>query len=116
HIPTVQFDKEALTDALLNLVLNALDAIPDDRMGEVRIRTKLQRDKGRVELDVEDNGDGVPDEVRHRIFNLFFSTKGKGGTGIGLAVTRKIILEHGGDIWFESEAGHGTRFVFTLPV
>jgi signal transduction histidine kinase len=116
HIPTLQLDKEAFTDALLNLVSNALDAIPDDRLGEVRIITQLERDKRRVLLTVADNGNGIPDEVRHRIFNLFFSTKGKGGTGIGLAVTRKIILEHGGQIWFESEQGHGTKFLATLPV
>ncbi len=116
QIPTVQMDKEAFTDALLNLVSNALDAIPDDRLGEVRITTQLDRERKRALITVADNGYGIPDEARHRIFNLFFSTKGKGGTGIGLAVTRKIILEHGGQIWFESEQGHGTRFMVTLPV
>src|SRR5690606_14376989 len=104
HIPTLKIDREALTDALLNLVSNALDAIPDNRLGEVRIQTKLEREKNRVVVSVEDNGGGVPDEVRPRICNLFFSTKGRGRTGIGPARARKVTLAAGRPRARESEA------------
>ncbi|MGD8694578.1 MAG: ATP-binding protein, partial [Syntrophobacterales bacterium] len=69
-----------------------------------------------VLITVEDNGAGIPEKIRQRIFDVFFSTKGSQGTGLGLAVTRKIIEEHGGVIEAESTPDEGSKFTITLPV
>ena len=72
-------------------------------------------DKGKVEISVKDTGCGMNAEVKNKLFQSFFSTKGTEGTGIGLMITKKIIDEHEGIIAFESEPGKGTKFVFKLP-
>lgn len=115
-IPTIQLDRDAIHDALLNLITNAMDAIPRDQQGRVTVTTRLDRQHKQVHIDVADNGSGIPEEARSRIFNLFFSTKGRAGTGIGLAVTRKIIDEHHGQINFTTKEGEGTTFHVTLPL
>lgn len=116
NVPEVLFDHDALHDAVLNLVGNAMDAIKLDRKGEVQITSRFDPARRVVRLGVSDNGAGIPPESRSKIFNLFFSTKGKQGTGIGLSVTKKLVEEHGGRIWFESEVGKGTTFFIELPV
>jgi len=116
NLPDIYFDWDRIHDAMLNLVTNAMDAIPDDREGLVVIRTWHNREKRRVVTEITDNGEGIPEENRERIFHLFFSTKGRRGTGIGLSVTKKIIEEHCGIIRLESEQGQGTSFIIELPV
>ncbi len=88
-------DARGLHRCILNLLTNAGDAVPID---EGRIRLSVRRAGDALEIDVADNGPGIPEESRHRIFDAFFSTKGSSGTGLGLAVTQKIIAEHGGTI------------------
>ena len=101
----------SLRDALTNLVLNAVDALPSG--GEIRLGAR--RDGGWVELVVADTGIGMPPEVRERIFEPFFTTKGERGTGLGLAQVFAIMQQHGGDIDVRSAPGRGTTFVLRLP-
>ena len=107
-----------LREVLTNLIINAVDAMP--KGGKLTVATyddKLSGDgAGDVVLEVSDSGLGMPADVRARIFEPFFSTKGEQGTGLGLAVSLGIIQSHGGQIEVESEPGAGTRFVIRLPV
>ena len=117
ELPNVPFDYDKIYDALLNLITNAIDAIPADKPdGLVMVRTGLSQDRHYVEVSVEDNGSGMTPDVQKRVFNLFFSTKGEKGSGIGLAVTRKIIERHRGQIVVKSEPGKGTTFTMRLPL
>lgn len=115
-IPEMPLAYDALHEAVLNLVTNALDAIPDGQSGTVTIASRLDLTHEAARIEVADTGVGIPTEQQPRIFNLFYSTKGRRGTGIGLAVTRKILEEHGGRITFESEPGKGTTFTAELPL
>ena len=111
-------DPEGIHRCLLNLVSNAVDACTDiscnHGQGKVILKTS-KIDGWGVEYQVIDNGCGMDPETRGRIFEQFFSTKGSGGTGLGLMITKKIIDEHKGFIGCESEKGKGTRFVVRLP-
>ncbi len=109
-LPTVQLDREAFHAALLNLVLNAEQAMPDG--GQLVIRTFETADG--VALRLIDTGCGMDEETRSRIFKAFFSTK-RGGSGLGLPSARKIIEAHGGQIIVQSEVGRGTQFTVKLP-
>ncbi|MES0351124.1 MAG: ATP-binding protein, partial [Desulfobacteria bacterium] len=95
-LPKIQADPQGIHRCLLNLLTNAIDALDEDG-GEVKISTQSQGEN-EVLITVEDNGAGMPEKIRQRIFDVFFSTKGSQGTGLGLAVTKKIIEEHGGVI------------------
>lgn len=115
QVGEVWIDSEQIYDSLLNLVTNAIDAMPDGRGGRVRILTERLEGRQQVLIDVTDDGAGIPAEARDKIFNLFFSTKGSKGTGIGLSATRKIIQDHGGTIEFTTVEGEGTTFSIYLP-
>ncbi len=109
----VDADRGQLDQVLMNLVVNASDAMPDG--GDLTIRTGATNNT-RVWLSVEDKGNGIPEEIRERIFEPFFTTKGPGkGTGLGLAVVDGIVTRHGGTIEVESEVGRGTTFTVSLP-
>ncbi|HUT01061.1 MAG TPA: ATP-binding protein [Phycisphaerae bacterium] len=108
---TCRVDKDLMKQALLNLMINAVQAMSDG--GELLIRVAAQRGQGVIE--VIDTGPGIPPDVRGRVFDVYYSTK-KHGTGLGLPTTRRIVREHGGGIRVESEPGKGTRFVLTLPM
>ena len=109
-LPTVLLDREAFHGALLNLVLNAEQAV--ERGGQIIVRTYATADG--VALDLIDTGCGMDEETRAKIFEAFFSTKA-GGSGLGLPTTRKIVEAHGGEIRVESEPGRGTQFTIKLP-
>jgi two-component system NtrC family sensor kinase len=116
NLPHVAMEEHALHDAVLNLVTNAIDAIPEFREdGHVRISTKLDKAKHVAVVTVTDNGSGIPADAQAKMFTLFYTTKGSGGTGIGLSVTKKIIEQHGGRIGFTSTEGGGTTFRVELP-
>lgn len=112
----VELDPDAFQDMMINLVSNAIEAMPPGRTGLVIVRTRLDAEQGRIEIRVIDNGTGIPPEVQAKIFNLFFSTKGKKGSGIGLAATQRLILDHGGTIRYETEPNKGTEFIVHLPL
>ena len=112
-IPRVRCYVGQLNQVFLNLLMNACDAI--ERDGTVRITTRPIADG--VCLEFEDDGPGIPEDVRSRIFDPFFTTKPVGvGTGLGLSLSHGIIERHGGRIWVESEPGQGTTFHIELPL
>ena len=106
-------DRAQLQTVVTNLVKNALEAM--DHEGTLTLRLAPASD-GRVELRVEDSGPGIPAEVRDRLFTPYFTTKGSRGTGLGLAMAHRIVLEHGGTIEVDEAAGGGAAFVIRLPV
>jgi signal transduction histidine kinase/ActR/RegA family two-component response regulator len=106
QIPTVGGDPVELREALTNLILNAVDAMPDG--GALSLRTKVV--DGLVELSVGDTGVGMPENIRQRIFDPFFTTKGAQGTGLGLSITYGILMRHRARVVVESEPGQGTTF------
>ncbi len=111
NLPAVELDRELFNQALLNLVLNAQNAMPAG--GQIVLQT--QREGDRARLDVIDNGVGMDADTQAKIFRPFFSTRGE-GSGLGLPTTRKIIEAHDGTISVQSERGKGTRFTILLPV
>jgi PAS domain S-box-containing protein len=110
-VPPVYVDRALLKQAVLNLVLNAADAMPNG--GQLRL--VLSRRSEMAEITVGDTGRGIPLENRQKIFQLFFTTR-PGGSGIGLASTFRIVQLHNGSINFTSEVGRGTTFRIELPL
>jgi two-component system sensor histidine kinase HydH len=109
----VEVDSDQITQALLNIFLNAMESVGEG--GELRVRTIPNPGKKGVEIWISDTGPGIGKEELTRIFDPFFSTKKK-GTGLGLAITAKIIEAHRGEISVESEEGKGATFKIFLPV
>lgn len=105
-------DQSRILRMLNNLIKNAAQAIPDDRKGVVKITTHQAADM--VLIKVKDNGDGIPEEIRGRLFQPNFTTKTK-GMGLGLAMVKNIVDGFGGKIWFDTETGNGTTFFIHLP-
>jgi signal transduction histidine kinase len=99
---------------VLNLVSNAIYACNEKDSGKVSIQTSIDKEEN-LHINVTDNGIGISKENLKYIFDVFFSTKGSKGTGLGLAVTKKIINEHLGKIEVESDVGKGSKFSITLP-
>ena len=110
-LPPLLLDRDRVKQALLNLVLNALEAM--DGRGELLVQTSAN--PGAVRVDVTDTGPGIPPEVLPRIFEAYFSSK-KTGTGLGLPIARRIVEEHGGVLDVFTEVGKGTRFTLFLPL
>jgi C4-dicarboxylate-specific signal transduction histidine kinase len=106
-------DPTQLMRVINNLVKNALQAIPDDRDGRVVIQLKQQDDK--AILSVRDNGSGIPESLREKVFFPNFTTKNS-GMGLGLAMSRSIVNAAGGSIRFETQENEGTTFYVELPV
>lgn len=106
-------DREHLNSLFSNLVKNAIQAIPHDRDGSIKISLDLAGD--RVIVRVADNGAGIPDEIRPKLFTPHFTTKSS-GSGLGLSIVKRLVEGMGGEIDFESEHGVGTVFIITLPV
>lgn len=111
NLPMVLLDREAFHGALLNLMLNAEQAMPNG--GQIVLKTYATADG--VALDVIDTGVGMDEPTREKVFDAFFSTK-RGGSGLGLPTTRKAIEAHGGRILMQSEVGRGTQVTIKLPV
>lgn len=117
-LKTIRLDPDAIHHCLLNLVTNSIDAVlgedSSDTPKEVLLETTKPEGWG-VEYKVTDNGCGMPDGVREKLFTSFFSTKGATGTGIGLMITKKVVDAHEGVIQFEAEEGVGSVFTIRLP-
>lgn len=114
NFDNVYLDSYALHQCLMNLVSNAIDAIPSERPGFITIRVESENEHGII-FEVSDNGVGMSEETRKKAFHGMFSTKGSKGTGLGLLVLNKIVLEHGGTINVSSERDKGTTFRIWLP-
>ena len=114
-LPALRFDPEGIARAVLNVVTNALDAVESRPDPTISIEARVEREAGLARITVTDNGAGMSAETLGRIFNVFVSTKGARGTGLGLAVSRKILREHGGDIHATSREGAGSTFVMEFP-
>ncbi len=118
RVGEIYLDPAGIHRCLLDLVSNAIDACifdPDtEKEWYVKVTTRPENEGG-VAFEVIDNGCGMDDEVKNKIFSQFFSTKGARGTGLGLLVAQKIANEHGGAIHVESQLGKGTTFTVRLP-
>ena len=113
RLPSIPLDPERMTQALLNLFLNAVQAMGQG--GVLRISTARDQAEGIVSLRIEDTGQGMPPEVLGDIFNPYFTTK-PSGTGLGLAIVHRIVERHGAAIKVESAVGRGTVFTIELPM
>jgi signal transduction histidine kinase len=111
QLPRIQLDPKQLRQALLNIVKNSYEAMPEG--GKLTLST-AQRD-GKVQITISDTGKGISPENQELVFTPFFSTK-HGGTGLGLSITSHIVKEHRGTIGFESFEGLGTSFTIRLPI
>lgn len=109
-LPKVRMDRDKIKQAIMNILINGIEAMPDG--GELRVEAKsVERE---LLISCKDTGSGIPDEIKDKIFNLFYTTK-DGGTGIGLALAQNIVHAHGGTIRLESSA-KGSKFVIAIPV
>lgn len=110
--PLIDGDPSAVREVVTNLIFNAVDAMPEG--GRVLIHTA--EENGKVFLQVIDDGTGMPEEVRRRCLDPFFSTKGEKGTGLGLSLVHGIVQRHGGTMDIQSQEGEGTTFTLEFPV
>lgn len=120
HVPSTQFmvyaDKNHLTRVLNNLIKNAIQAIPDDRRGNIDVSLYRKEDiDDTVVIRVKDNGTGISDEMKEKVFVPNFTTKNS-GTGLGLAISKNIMESSKGKIYFETEVDVGTSFFIELPI
>ncbi|MAC18787.1 MAG: hypothetical protein CMJ23_03740 [Phycisphaerae bacterium] len=112
--PPVPIDPDAIHQVILNLLGNAVEAV--ETGGRVQVRTRYQPEKDEIVLEVADDGPGVPIDRQERIFEPFYSTKGQRGTGLGLAVAKKLVLQHGGSLELLKDDGlGGAMFRVVLP-
>ena len=111
------YDGKNISRCIMNTIGNAIDATPEGGGKKITCRTRVEETggDGTVVVEIADEGSGIPPEARAKVFDLMFSTKGSKGTGLGLALTRKIVEEHGGTVTFETEMGKGTTFFIRIP-
>ncbi len=110
NLPLININHDQMKQVILNIVLNAFDAMP--KGGDLYLSTKEH--DGKIVIIIRDTGDGIPKNIQEEIFNYYFTTK-SGGGGIGLAISKKIIEAHEGNIYFKTESGKGTSFIIELP-
>jgi signal transduction histidine kinase len=114
-LPTISGNLQNIEQVILNLIINAAQAIEHD-CGKIRISTRLQPQDGDIRISISDNGKGVNPAIAGKLFDPFITDKQeKGGTGLGLSVSYNLIKSHGGSITFESRQGKGTTFHILLP-
>jgi len=113
NLPDVLAASDQLSEVFMNLIVNARDAMPSG--GALKIRADVDTDNT-VLVRVSDSGPGIAPEIMAHLFEPFHTTKGENGTGLGLAICYRIVEEHKGEIWAESQPGQGTTFLVRLPV
>ena len=113
-LPAIAVDPDGMQQIILNLILNALDAVAPDK-GVITAMTKYDSDKQELVLTISDTGMGIENNQLSGIFRAFYSSKGHGGTGLGLAVVKKIVEEHHGTIDIDSTKEEGTSFIIRIP-
>ncbi|HQY11875.1 MAG TPA: ATP-binding protein [Ferruginibacter sp.] len=109
----IHADRTHINRLFTNLILNAIQAVPEDKQVNIDMLELLA--DGKVLVKVKDNGNGIPEEMQAKIFTPNFTTK-TSGTGLGLAMSKGIVEQARGRIWFETKAGEGTTFFVELPV
>jgi signal transduction histidine kinase len=114
-MPRAIMEPSGIHTCLANLVSNAIDACKASKKEACGVSLRVKQRDGSIVFEVEDTGCGMEPEIKEKVFNTLFTTKGLGGTGLGLLVTKKIVREHGGHIEMESEPGEGSRFRLELP-
>ena len=107
-------DRKWLGRAFSNLIINGFQAVNDQDAARLKVRL-IAKDKNIVRIEIEDNGNGIPEELRDKVFIPNFSTKYT-GSGLGLAITKKGVEHAKGKIWFDSELGLGTTFFIEIPI
>jgi two-component system NtrC family sensor kinase len=114
-LPKIMGDAQSLEQMFINLILNAADAVKEKKGGRIVLRTRVQ--EGYLIATVEDTGCGIPDNIKNRVFEPYFTTKGpKHGTGLGMAIIRRIADIHGASVSLDSEEGVGTTVTISFPV
>jgi two-component system, LuxR family, sensor kinase FixL len=114
-LPDVRGDRVQLQQVVLNLLLNAFDAMKDTHPGKREVIIRAQTNSTRVvEISVRDHGIGLTSDNLAKIFDPFYTTK-RDGLGMGLSISRSIIEAHGGRLWAENNADRGATFYFTVP-
>jgi len=111
-LPILDLDRDQMRRVMINLFENAIAAI--DNGGDIRVQTDYDKELSMVSLSVSDNGRGIPEEAKTRLFEPYFSTK-KAGTGLGLAIVNNIVADHSGYIRVRDNVPRGTRFIIELP-
>jgi two-component system NtrC family sensor kinase len=112
---TADLDRDQMTQVLVNLIKNAVEAM-EGREGTIRVAAHQVPETGRIRFSVADQGPGIPESARDKVFQPFFTTKSIGkGTGLGLPISYGIVKMHNGNIWFDSEPGVGTTFYVEIP-
>jgi signal transduction histidine kinase len=116
--PYVTIDSAGFQQVLMNLLRNAQQVtVASGKHGHVSVRSSHDKESGLIRVEISDNGPGIPAEAQSQIFDPFFTTKPRGsGTGLGLTVSRRIIEQHHGRLWFENRPQSGTTFVIELSV
>jgi PAS domain S-box-containing protein len=112
-VPPIWLDPHQMTQALINLLINAIEST--DPGGHITVRTEYFPTSNRAGIQIQDSGAGIPAGLFDKVFEPFFTTK-ESGTGLGLAITHGIIVQHGGNIQVASEPNKGTTFAITLPI
>jgi signal transduction histidine kinase len=110
----VSADRDQMKRVFANLFTNAIHAMPEGGRLAVRADTVKKAQKGYFRIAVSDSGGGIAEKDIDRIFDPYFTTK-KGGTGLGLAIVQRIVFDHGGNVWAESDGSRGTTFFIDLP-
>ncbi len=114
-LPPVCGDRSQIEQVIRNLEINAAHAMKGD--GVLTVSTSLAEDGNFVRMVIEDNGEGIPEEIKEKVFEPFFTTKAEGqGTGLGLPIVKQIVASHGGRFFLESQVGVGTRAIVEIPV
>jgi two-component system, NtrC family, sensor kinase len=114
-LPMIDCNPGQINQVLLNLIMNAIQAVEPG--AKINVRTRILEGSNAIQYEVADNGPGIPESIRGKIFDPFFTTKPQGvGTGLGLWISYNIVEQHGGKIDLETEPGRGTTFTVTLPV
>ncbi len=116
NLPAVLVNENEVVEMLLNLIINAIDAMPHGGTLSIKAFSQVDQNQQRpfVTLTIQDTGEGIAPEVQHRVFDRYFTTK-ESGTGLGLSICERIVMAHNGEIKFESEQGKGTTFIIRLP-
>jgi len=113
-LPAIAADRVCLQQVMLNLLVNAMDAMEQVEEGERQLVVRTRQLDDAIEVAVSDTGRGIPADRLPQLFDAFFTTK-KDGLGLGLAIARSIVEAHGGRIWAEDHGGRGATFRLTLP-